>query len=140
MYLAACLQKMAREMPAHEPRRPGNQNLAHEVKYTADFTARRTHNQKNLTAENAKIAEVESILFVFSAFLCGKNLRSLGIFLCLAAQIHTDSEGRTPVLLRFALSLCPVKRFSSWKSSVWFSPICVHRWLYWVATAKEFHQ
>ena len=31
-------------------------------------TARQSRNKRDLTAENAKNAEVESILFVFSAF------------------------------------------------------------------------
>jgi len=47
--------------------------------------ARLRRNQRNLTAENAKIAEVECILFVFSVFLCGKNLRGRSICLCIGS-------------------------------------------------------
>jgi hypothetical protein len=32
--------------------------------------------------------------------------------------MNTDSEGRTPVLLCFALGHCPVRGFSPWKSAV----------------------
>ena len=45
-------------------------------------------NQRNLTAENTKGAEVENILFVFSAFLCGINLRGL------SKLLHSRTDGR----------------------------------------------
>ena len=37
--------------------------------------ARQSRSEEKLTAENAKSAEVEILLFVLSAFLCGKQLR-----------------------------------------------------------------
>lgn len=48
---------------------PHGHNPAAELNHKATKTQRGwRRNQRNLTAENAKSAEVESILFVFSAF------------------------------------------------------------------------
>jgi len=62
-----------------------------ELKPQMDL-ARLAPQPKMITAKNAEIAETEKVLFVFFAFLCGKNLRTLRKPLWIVVQMDTDKK------------------------------------------------